>query len=363
MESIPRSERASQLTIDPEASIAQAIQKLNDTGFGILLVCGPDGRLLASLTDGDVRRALLKNISLENSTFSIGNTNPLVGSPIVSPKEALHLMDHGLPFPVNHLPIVEDDGIVCDLLVRRDFVASDAVPLSAVVMAGGAGERLMPLTEDTPKPMLQVGGKPLLERTIDHLREVGIQEVILTTHHKEQVIIDHFGNGEGHGLQIDYVQEEQPLGTAGALSNLDLEADPILVLNGDVLTNIDFRALLDFHQRNGADATIAVRTHEVQLQYGVIETDNHKVIGLEEKPKKNFLINAGIYLLNTKCLSLIPKNTRFDMTDLIQLLLGAGCEVVCFPIIEYWLDIGHQQEYHQAQKDIDHIHLQRRNLT
>ena len=188
-------------------------------------------------------------------------------------------------------------------------------------MAGGAGTRLRPLTEDVPKPMVNLGGRPMLERIIEQLRESGISRVMVTTHYKGELISDHFGDGDGFGVKIDYVQEDKPMGTAGALSQLEPSDKPLLVMNGDILTRLDFRAMLDFHGDHNADMSVAVRTHEFVVPYGVMETENERIIKVTEKPTINHFINAGIYLLNPDVARLVPESGYYDMTELINHLV------------------------------------------
>jgi len=220
-----------------------------------------------------------------------------------------------------------------------------------VVMAGGFGMRLRPLTQSVPKPMLPVGNSPLLERMILQLRNGGIRDINLTTYYLPETITEHFGDGQKFGVQISYHQETHPLGTAGGLRHLKPASDTLLVMNGDILTSVPFQALVAFHRFHHADMTIGVRSYDIDVPYGVVECDGIDVVSLREKPKLNFFINAGTYLLNTKVLDFIPEGQRFDMTDLIQVLMKAGLKLVTFPIREYWLDIGCPEDYDKAQED------------
>ncbi len=321
--------------------------------MGVALLSDEDGRLLGMITDGDVRRAILKNVPLSEPVTVIANPDPLVGSPDISQAEALHLMDTGRTFVVNHLPIVDDNRHVTDLILRRDLVCEEAMPVKAVIMAGGFGSRLRPLTEDVPKPMLPVGGRPLMEHAINQLRLAGIKQVHVTTHYMQHKIAEYFGNGEAFGLEINYVPEEQPLGTAGALGLMNLPAEPVLVINGDIITRVDFRAMLNYHREHKADMTIAVRQYSLQIPYGVVECEGPDVSCVNEKPRYTFLVNAGIYLLEPSSYKYIPTNgVRFDMTDLIQGLIQNRRTVISFPIMEYWLDIGQIEDYEKAQADL-----------
>jgi NDP-sugar pyrophosphorylase family protein len=211
--------------------------------------------------------------------------------------------------------------------------------------------RLRPLTQDVPKPMLQVGDRPLLELIVDQLRAAGIRRVNMATHYKGEIIAQHFGNGHGFGVEIVYVTEDQPLGTAGALTLVEASDDPILVINGDILTRLDVRSMLEFHREHDADMTVAVKLHEFQLPYGVVEIKGSDIVGISEKPKIQHFINAGVYLLRSSLCKAIPTNQSYDMPDLIQQVLRDGGRVVSFPVHEYWLDIGQVDDYAKAKND------------
>jgi len=218
-----------------------------------------------------------------------------------------------------------------------------------VIMAGGFGTRLRPFTDTTPKPMLPVGDRPLMERTLENLQETGIRNVTISTHYKPEVIINHFQDGSEFGININYVNEEQPLGTAGALGLMTPPDDTVLIINGDILTNVNFESMFQFHREHRAEMTVATRIYEFQLPYGVVEMEGVRISKITEKPTKKFFVSAGIYLLEPRMFAYIPKNQRFDMTDLIERLLIEGRQVVNFPIREYWLDIGRHPDYERAQ--------------
>jgi NDP-sugar pyrophosphorylase family protein len=261
----------------------------------------------------------------------------------------LHLMTEN---GVRHIPLVDADGCVAGISFLTELVKEYELPLRALVMAGGYGNRLRPLTEELPKPMLPVGNKPLLELIVEQLKQAGIRQVNVATHYKSEVIAEHFKNGEAFGVDIRYVKEDQPLGTAGALSLLEEVDEPLLVMNGDILTRVDFRALLHFHREHKADLTVCVRQYEFNVPYGVIDTDGVNVKGISEKPVVRQFINAGIYLLNPQVRRLIPNGQPYDIPELIERLINEQRTVVCFPIREYWLDIGKVDQYDQAKADI-----------
>ncbi|MDP2599159.1 MAG: nucleotidyltransferase family protein, partial [Deltaproteobacteria bacterium] len=252
---------------------------------------------------------------------------------------------------LSHIPITNNEGQIVGLVTSDEFIVDSVLDLHAVVMAGGLGTRLMPLTEHTPKPMLRVGEKPLLEIIVDQLRQAGIQKVNVTTHHHSEKIKEHFGNGYNFGVDISYVSEERPLGTAGALSLLEQSGQTMLIINGDILTDVDFRAMHNFHKEHDADLTVAVRSYEMEVPYGVIESNGVVVREVREKPRISWMVNAGIYLLEPHVQRLVPTGQSFNMTDLIQQLLEENLNVISFPIHEYWLDIGAHAEYKKAQEE------------
>jgi dTDP-glucose pyrophosphorylase len=343
--------------IRPDASIRDAMECIDRNAKGIALVVDEDDRLLATVTDGDIRRALLDRIDPAGAVRLLIERR--VEEPFLEPVTALagtatadvlHLMtEHKL----RHIPLVDNHGRVVDLAILDELVRDYELPLTAVVMAGGFGSRLHPLTEETPKPMLPIAGRPLLEHIIEQLRTCGIRHVNLTTHYKPEVIESHFGDGSGFGVAIDYVNEDEPLGTAGAISLLEQSDDPILVMNGDILTKVDFGAMLAFHRDHGALMTIAVREEEFQLPFGVVRANGESVTGIDEKPLLREFVNAGIYLLERTVRRHIPANQSFDMPELVERLLASGERVVSFPVHEYWLDIGQTTSYERAQSDAE----------
>jgi dTDP-glucose pyrophosphorylase/CBS domain-containing protein len=341
--------RLSAAIIAPGASISEAMAQLDKAATGVLLICDKDRHLLGSLTDGDFRRAILRRKSLSEPCATIASSRPITAPISVSSSEALRLMNE---HDISQLPMVDSDGRVQKLILSKDIVPNRELPLSAVVMAGGLGTRLLPLTEKVPKPMLPLGGRPLLELTVAQLRRAGIKNVNVTTHYLPETISDYFGTGEMFGVRLNYLQEEQPLGTAGGIKLLKQFDATMLVINGDILTGVPFGAMLDYHRAYHADLTIGVRKYEVQVPFGVVDCDDVHVKGLEEKPSLSFFINAGTYLIEPAVRDFIPAGQRFDMTELISKLIEAGRIVVSFPIMEYWLDMGRHEDYAKAQQDV-----------
>src|SRR5215469_3989460 len=342
--------------VRPDTTMREAITCIDRNGKGIVLVVDGKHRLLGTVSDGDIRRAILKGINLDLPVQNIlearketGGHAPVIASLGTSDADLLHLMNK---MEVRQIPVLDEDGRVKDIAFLSDLVREYELPLTAVVMAGGFGTRLRPLTEDTPKPMLLVGDRPMLERTIEQLKKAGIRRVDLTTHYKPEAISKHFGNGDEFGVTINYVHEDRPLGTAGALGLLGDSQEPILVINGDVLTHVDFRAMLKYHRKHTASLTVGVCRYELQVPYGVIECCGSDILRVSEKPMMPFLVNAGIYLLEPNVREYIPPGKKFDMTDLIQSLIQANRKVISFPIVEYWLDVGRPGDYARAQEDV-----------
>jgi len=341
--------RLESVIISPEAPISEAISQLDRAGTGALVLCGPGTRLSGLLADGDLRRAILRGVSLEDPCGTIAVKSPITAKDPVSTGNALQLM---VRHEIDQLPVVDAEGNLTDFLLRRDLVVESRPELSAVIMAGGLGKRLLPLTEHVPKPMLPVGNRPLLERTIKQLRRSGIRDVSMTTHYLQDSIVQHFGDGEEYGVRISYANEDQPLGTAGGLKLIERPAGPFVVINGDILTGVSFEKMLEYHREHEAEITVGVRRYVIDVPFGVVECEDVRITALREKPSLTLFINAGIYLLEPTACDSIPDGEYFDMTDLIKRLLDDGRTVVSFPIIEYWLDIGRPEDYRQAQEDL-----------
>jgi len=316
---------------------------------GIGLVVDGNRRLVATVSDGDVRRGVLAGVSLDDPVERVFYTpSPVTASTTTLAADLLQIMrDHG----VQQIPLLDEQGRVVDLVLLRMLHDEIDLPLRAVLMAGGFGTRLHPLTHTVPKPMLPMGGQPLMELTIKRLRQAGIRRVSVTTHYLPHVITDHFGDGSQFGVDLSYVQEDKPLGTAGALSLLDGD-EPLLVMNGDVVTDLDFAAMLDFHREHKAALTMAMTQQEFEIPYGVVEHCGAEIVAIREKPRQRHFVNAGIYLIEPQVRAEIPSNTAFSMVDLMERLIATGHRVAGFPIREYWLDIGQHADYQRAQRDL-----------
>lgn len=340
----------SRYTLYESGTLRDAVRLLNDNAAQIVLILSARGLLIDTVTDGDIRRALLNGLTLDSSLSELQQRReahvPVTARQGCGEAELHHLMQER---QIRQIPILDKDGRVVDLVFLG---ASEEIPVRAVVMAGGFGKRLHPLTETTPKPMLPVGDRPLLERILERLHDSGIRNVNIATHHLADSITQYFGDGKEQGLHIEYLHESQPQGTGGALRMVEETNEPLLVINGDILTNLNFREMLKFHRENQAVLTMAVRRYDVGIPYGVVESDGVHITALSEKPVFSFFVNAGIYLAEPSLLSLLPREGMVHMTDLVQRLLDGKKKVINFPIHEYWLDIGSVGDYERANLDM-----------
>jgi len=346
----------SSFSVSLQNQIGEALACIDRSArISIALVFDADARLINTISDGDIRRGILAGLQLSDPVSTLlpikaRTPHPVpVTAPAGTPSlDLLELMQRE---SVRQVPLLDPHGRVQDIALLSDLLPERLPALRAMVMAGGRGSRLLPLTESVPKPMLPVGGRPLMELIIDQLRGVGISHVNVATNYQAEKIESHFGDGDGFGVTISYVRESAPLGTGGALGLLGEQTEPMLVINGDILTEVDYRAMFTYHRENNAEMTVAVRRYEVQVPYGVVECEGSHVRSLREKPQLVFFVNAGIYLIEPSVLQLVPNNEHMNMTDLIDKLILAGRSVISFPICEYWLDVGRHADYARAQED------------
>jgi dTDP-glucose pyrophosphorylase len=338
------------LLVAPSVSVREALETITRNSRQAVMVVADDRRLVGIVTDGDIRRGFLRGITIDGRIADIMNGQP-VTAPCGMPRdEALALMQRR---NVRHLPVVDGLGRLVDVMLFDELLQPLPLPNTAVLMAGGDGSRLRPLTQAVPKPLLRVGGKPLLEILIERLRSCGVSRFFVTVRYKSQMIEKHFADGARLGVHIRYVREEVPLGTAGALARLpEPLTEPFFLVNGDILTKCDFRAMLDFHRRWRADLTVGTVPHTVEVPYGILQVEGERLISIEEKPRLDFLVNAGVYVVDPSALPLLPSDRAFDAPELVPLLQKAGFAVVAFPIREYWLDIGQQSDFQRANQDV-----------
>lgn len=337
------------VVVSPATPLADAIAKVDASGLQVALVLSPDNRLLGILTDGNIRRAILSGKNLRVPVSEVMNPHPTTRLANTSRDEMLALMRR---MAIHHLPLTDGMGRVVGLATLDELIGATELPNWVVLMAGGLGTRLKPLTENCPKPMLHVGGKPILETILNSFIEQGFRQFFFSVNYQAEMVRSHFGDGSHWGAKFDYLHESKRLGTAGALSLLPGSSDhPIVVMNGDLLTRASFTDLLRFHAEHGAAATMAVREYDFQVPYGVVRVNDTAIAAIEEKPVHKFFVNAGIYVLSPEILAHIPPDTFFDMPTLFQRLIEQGLTTAAFPLREYWLDIGHMHDYEQAQVD------------
>lgn len=331
-----------------DASVQDAIRNLDASAMQIALVISNDGVLLGTITDGDVRRGLLRGLALDSDVDSIINRNAFVVPPQMRRDMVLHLMQAN---KIRQLPVVDSDGRVVGLQVWDELSAPEVRSNIMVIMAGGLGTRLRPRTESCPKPLLPVAGKPMLEHIIERAKAEGFRRFVIAIHYLGHMIQEHFENGERWGIEIDYLHEEEPLGTAGALGMLDRQGESFVVTNGDVLTDIRYGELLDFHVRQRVAGTMAVRLHEWQHPFGVVRVKGLDIVGFEEKPIARTHVNAGIYALDPSAVDSLPGAERCDMPALFERLKKNGQRVVAYPMHEPWLDVGRPDDLARAERE------------
>ena len=336
------------ITASKDASIRDVITIIDKSAKQICLIVDKDLRLIGSVTDGDIRKALLNNIPLNESVDLISNKCPITANINTSNDELIKIFKSK---KIHQIPIIEDD-ILVGIELLKDIFPDDRIDHSVVLMVGGLGSRLRPLTEDTPKPMLKIGGKPILETIVERFAQSGFSKIIMCTGYKSEIIREYFKDGSDFGVDIEYIIEEKKMGTIGALSLLKKKPkEAFFVMNGDLLTNVNFKQMLNFHSKHKSKATMCVGSHEYTVPYGVVACKNEKIESIDEKPMQSFFINAGIYLLEPDCMDLIPKNEYFDITTLFEKLISLGRNTVAFPLQEYWLDIGRISEYDKANTE------------
>jgi dTDP-glucose pyrophosphorylase len=347
----PRLHCADATFISPDASILDAIAVIDAGTVQIALAVDNDRRLLGMLTDGDVRRAILRGVDVASPAADILNRTPITVSPDASSATLARLMSAGRR--VLRVPAIDALGRVAGLFMVEDIVppAPDETPV--VLMAGGLGQRLRPYTETVPKPMVPVAGKPILQRIVENFRDQGFTNIIISLRYLADQIIDHFGDGDRFGVRIRYVRETERLGTAGALRLMADKLDrPFLVMNGDLVTTVNFGNLVSYHCDVDAFATMCVREHRIQVPYGVVMQNNGRLTDLREKPILTQYVNAGIYILDPKTLSHVPPG-YFDMTSLFEALIAAHpSRTATFPLREYWRDIANPDDLDMVGEEL-----------
>jgi len=334
--------------LNADTSFKDLIRELDGYGVGFLAVIDKHSKLIGILTDGDIRRAVLNG---KTDIHEIINKEPECFDADASRRDAVN---HLKSISCKQLPLINAEGKLIEVLVL-DGIQVATYPNKVVIMAGGLGSRLGELTESTPKPMLLVGNKPMLEHLIEGFVEYGFRNFILCVNHLSEIIEDYFGDGSEFGVNISYTREEKKLGTAGALSLIEEKiTDPIFVVNADILTSVNYTHFLDFHMGSGAIASMCIKEDSYQIPYATIKTDEDGNIELiEEKPLRKFSVNAGIYMLGSKALDMVPKDKFYDMPTLFEDCMRQNLKVSGFHMSDYWLDIGQKDDYYKANLDIN----------
>ena len=334
------------ITVKESISILEVMKIIDESSKQIAIVIDENNKLLGTISDGDIRRALLKNIPLTESVKEIYFKTPTIASINDSREEIINICKIK---KIHQIPIVDSKGNLVGLEILDELISKEKKLNKVVLMVGGLGTRLQPLTDDIPKPMLEVGNKPILQTIVEKFAEYGYLNIVMCINYKSHVIKDYFGDGAEFGVNIEYVSEKDRMGTAGALSLLkDKPQEPFFVMNGDLLTNVNFEHLHDFHISNNSIGTMCVRDYDFQVPFGVVSIKDTKILSIDEKPKHKFFVNAGIYMFDPEILDYIPKNEFYDMPTLFKKLIDKNKKVISFPLREYWLDVGRIEEYEKA---------------
>lgn len=341
------------MTVKADASLRQVMEVIDSGARQIALVTDTQGILIATVTDGDLRRGQLRGLSLEAPVDQVMHRNPTTLLQGASTASAQRLMqERGL----NHIPVVDHSGRLVALALREGLKHVEPRTTPVVLMAGGLGSRLRPLTETVPKPMIPIGDKPLLHRIVTRFQDQGFNRFTLSLNYLGHIIRDHFGDGSALGVQIDYVEETKRMGTGGALSLLAARpTEPFVVMNGDILTTTSFGAMMDFHTETDSAVTICAREFNMQVPYGVLNTEGTTLVSMEEKPVHKHLVNAGIYALSPVVFEHIVGDEPLDMPDLIDRVRHAGHKVSVFPVREYWMDIGRIEDLDRARSEYETV--------
>lgn len=340
------------ILIQPELPLEDAISVLDKGGLRIALVVNDYQQLMGTLTDGDIRRALLKHVRLGAPVKDVMCTTPHVADVGWSKEKILSVMED---LELLQIPLLDVNSRVVGLETIHGLMERRIVENPVFLMAGGFGTRLRPLTNECPKPLLKIGDKPILELILESLAKAGFYRFFISTHYLPEMIREYFGDGSHWGVNIQYVHEEEPLGTGGALGLLPKGQinHPLIMMNGDLLTTLNYRGLLDFHLEHSSIATMCVREYEHRVPYGVVQTDGRYIQSMEEKPVQKCFINAGIYVVSPELVSAVSVGERIDMPSLLEKQIDMDKRVTMFPVHEYWLDIGKMDDFKRAQEEVD----------
>tara|TARA_E500000178_G_C16990399_1_gene740489 strand:+ start:295 stop:1338 length:1044 start_codon:yes stop_codon:yes gene_type:complete len=334
------------IKISKHATIKQALKIISEGSFRIAIVVDKKDKLLGILTDGNIRRGFLKGLNINSSIKSIIFKKPIVAKKNDSKEKLLQL---AISKKIYQIPVVDRNGKAIGVHVLDELIAPKDKSNKVVIMAGGKGMRLRPLTKNIPKPMLKIGNKPILQTIVERFRESGYKNLVMCVNHKSSIIKNYFGNGIKFGVNIEYINEKKKMGTAGALSLIKTElTKPFFVINGDLMINLDFEKMLDFHNENNSKATMCIAEYNLELPYGEVKLNNENIKSIEEKPIHKIFVNAGVYILDPKCIKLVPKKF-YDMPSLFKKIIASKKKTISFPIHEYWVDIGRFDDYKRAK--------------
>ncbi|MGA0001919.1 MAG: nucleotidyltransferase family protein [Steroidobacteraceae bacterium] len=340
--------------LSPTATLREAMAALGRGGFQITVIVDEERRVLGTLTDGDIRRALLRQLPMDSPCGDIMCRTPETASNIASKEELLARMERRR---LLQIPLVDAHDRIVGIQTLHNLLHTRRKDNAVFLMAGGFGKRLQPLTDHCPKPLLKVGEKTILEIIIENFVSAGFHRFFISTHYRPEMIRQRIGDGRRWNIDIEYVHEDDPLGTGGALGLLPKERiqEPMFMMNGDLLTNLDFNKLLDFHESHDDVATMCVREYEHRVPYGVIQSDGLRVTSMVEKPAYRYFINAGIYVLSPQILNAVRPGQRIDMPTLLEEQMAKEKQVNMFPVHEYWLDVGRMEDFQRAQDEVGGI--------
>lgn len=341
------------VTLHPNSTIKEALRIIDSGAMKLAIILDENEKLVGTVTDGDIRRGLLGGLSLDDSVEGIIFKTPTVCR-IEDTKE--RILEIAIEKKLYQIPIVDNNGKLIGIEEVDELLKAKNKSNKVVLMVGGLGTRLYPLTKNTPKPMLKVGDKPILETIILNFKKYGFTNIILSVSYKSEIIENYFGNGNKFGVNIEYIHEEKRMGTAGALSLMKEKLkESFFVMNGDLLTNINFEHMMDYHSQNNSIGTMGVREYDFQVPYGVVNVDGINIKSIEEKPIHNFYVSGGVYILSNEVLQYIPQNEYFDMPTLFEKIIADGRKSISFPIREYWLDIGRMEEFEKANNEYHEV--------
>lgn len=339
--------------VKDDTSVMEVVNLIDRVGLKIALVTNANNQLIGIVTDGDIRRGLLKHVDFSKSVTHVMQSNPKVATINDSKHEILSMMQDE---NICHVPILDHHGMIVGLEMLEEVIKTKVQDYFVVLMAGGLGSRLSPLTDACPKPLLKLGCKPMLQIIMENFAEYGFRKFYLCVNYKAKMIEEYFGDGQNFGFEIHYIHEEKQLGTAGALTLLPTMNQPFIVMNSDLLTKINFQSLIEYHLEYQSHATMCVKEYDFQVPYGVVRLEHNRIMRIDEKPIQRFFVNAGIYVLNSSLLALIPKNEYCDMPTLFDIAIQQALKTISFPIREYWLDIGRHEDLVRARNDyVEHF--------